>query len=138
MDTIEWTDAAATDDVPADDVIGILVAGRDIALYNAGGEINDTRDVKLSMVNARMASTMTARIAMIATARLEPPLSLEVDMTSAINPPARMAPALQKSSRVRAGGAAPQKRGAPKGERPLPCEERPPAGRRISWRRPAG
>jgi len=39
MNTIEWTDATATDDVPADDVIGILVAGRDIALYNAGGEI---------------------------------------------------------------------------------------------------
>ena len=39
MNTIEWTDATAMDDVPADDVIGILVAGRDIALYNAGGEI---------------------------------------------------------------------------------------------------
>jgi len=39
MDTTQWTDAAAMDDVPADDVIGILVAGRDIALYNAGGEI---------------------------------------------------------------------------------------------------
>ena len=45
MNTIEWTDATATDDVPADDVIGILVAGRDIALYNAGGEIFATDNI---------------------------------------------------------------------------------------------
>jgi len=45
MDTIEWTDATATIDVPADDVIGILVAGRDIALYNAGGEIFATDNI---------------------------------------------------------------------------------------------
>ena len=45
MDTIEWIDATAMDDVPADDVIGILVAGRDIALYNAGGEIFATDNV---------------------------------------------------------------------------------------------
>src|ERR1700675_3246336 len=38
MSTTEWTDAAAVDDVPADDVIGMIVAGRDLALYNAGGE----------------------------------------------------------------------------------------------------
>ena len=45
MDTIEWIDATAMDDVPADDVIGILVAGRDIALYNAGGEIFATDNI---------------------------------------------------------------------------------------------
>jgi naphthalene 1,2-dioxygenase ferredoxin component len=45
MDIIEWIDAAAMGDVPADDVIGILVAGRDIALYNAGGEIFATDNI---------------------------------------------------------------------------------------------
>jgi len=45
MDTIEWTDATAMDEVPADDVIGILVAGRDIALYNAGDEMSATDNV---------------------------------------------------------------------------------------------
>jgi naphthalene 1,2-dioxygenase ferredoxin component len=45
MDTIEWIDATAMDDVPTDDVIGILVAGRDIALYNAGGEIFATDNI---------------------------------------------------------------------------------------------
>ena len=45
MSTIEWTDATAMDDVPADDVIGVLVAGRDIALYNAGGEIFATDNI---------------------------------------------------------------------------------------------
>jgi len=43
--TTEWMDATALDDVPADDVIGILVAGRDIALYNAGGEIFATDNI---------------------------------------------------------------------------------------------
>jgi len=45
MDTIEWIDATAMDDVLADDVIGVLVAGRDIALYNAGGEIFATDNI---------------------------------------------------------------------------------------------
>lgn len=45
MSTIEWTDAAAMDDVPADDVVGMIVAGRDIALYNAGGEIFATDNI---------------------------------------------------------------------------------------------
>ncbi|MGJ7490065.1 non-heme iron oxygenase ferredoxin subunit [Variovorax sp. ZT4R33] len=39
MSTMTWVDAAAVDDVPADDVVGVTVAGRDLALYNAGGEI---------------------------------------------------------------------------------------------------
>jgi len=41
----EWTDAAAVTDVPEDDVIGMIVAGRDLALYNAGGEIFATDNV---------------------------------------------------------------------------------------------
>jgi naphthalene 1,2-dioxygenase ferredoxin component len=45
MSTIEWTDAAAVDDVPEDDVIGMVVAGRDLALYNAGGEIFATDNI---------------------------------------------------------------------------------------------
>ena len=39
MSSMEWIDATAIDAVPADDVIGVLVAGRDVALYSAGGEI---------------------------------------------------------------------------------------------------
>jgi len=42
MSTEEWTDAAALDDVPADDVIGMIVAGRDLAMYSAQGEIYAT------------------------------------------------------------------------------------------------
>jgi naphthalene 1,2-dioxygenase system ferredoxin subunit len=45
MDNTQWIDATAMDDVPADDVIGVLVAGRDIALYNAGGEIFATDNI---------------------------------------------------------------------------------------------
>ena len=45
MSNIEWIDAAAVDDVPQDDVIGMLVGGRDMALYNAGGEIYATDNI---------------------------------------------------------------------------------------------
>jgi len=45
MSNIEWTDAAAVDDVPEDDVIGMIVGGRDMALYNAGGEIFATDNI---------------------------------------------------------------------------------------------
>lgn len=34
-----WIDAAARDEVPEDDVVGIVVAGKDIALYEVGGEV---------------------------------------------------------------------------------------------------
>ena len=37
--TTHWIDAAAQDDVPQDDVIGLAVAGRDIALYGVDGEV---------------------------------------------------------------------------------------------------
>lgn len=39
MSTIEWIEAVAAEAVPQDDVIGVEVAGRDIALYSVGGEI---------------------------------------------------------------------------------------------------
>lgn len=35
----QWIDAAARDDVPEGDVVGLLVAGRDIALYEVEGEV---------------------------------------------------------------------------------------------------
>ena len=39
MDNPRWIDASAVEDVPEDDVVGVVVDGRDIALYNASGEI---------------------------------------------------------------------------------------------------
>ena len=45
MDSIQWIDAAALDDLPNDDVTGILVAGRDIALYRTGGGIFATDNI---------------------------------------------------------------------------------------------
>ena len=40
-----WTDAAAVGDVPEGDVIGVSVAGRDIALYEVEGAIYATDNV---------------------------------------------------------------------------------------------
>jgi naphthalene 1,2-dioxygenase system ferredoxin subunit len=45
MDKLQWVDATALNDVPEDDVIGILIGDRDIALYNAGGEIFATDNI---------------------------------------------------------------------------------------------
>ena len=45
MDKLQWVDATALHDVPEDDVIGILIGDRDIALYNAGGEIFATDNI---------------------------------------------------------------------------------------------
>ena len=45
MSNTEWTDAAALDDVPADDMIGMFVGRLDLALYNAGGEIFATDNI---------------------------------------------------------------------------------------------
>jgi naphthalene 1,2-dioxygenase ferredoxin component len=42
MSTMTWVDAAAVDDVPADDVVGIEVRGRDIALYGTEDGIHAT------------------------------------------------------------------------------------------------
>jgi naphthalene 1,2-dioxygenase ferredoxin component len=35
----QWIDAAAFDDVPQDDVVGVEVAGHDIALYGVDGSV---------------------------------------------------------------------------------------------------
>jgi naphthalene 1,2-dioxygenase system ferredoxin subunit len=40
-----WIDAAATDEVPADDVVGLLVAGRDLAFYKVEDEIFATDNI---------------------------------------------------------------------------------------------
>lgn len=40
-----WIDAAAQADVPQDDVIGLDVAGRDIALYGVDGEVFATDNI---------------------------------------------------------------------------------------------
>jgi naphthalene 1,2-dioxygenase system ferredoxin subunit len=40
--TLQWTDAAAFDEVPQDDVIGLAVEGRDIALYGVDGAVYAT------------------------------------------------------------------------------------------------
>jgi len=41
----EWTDAAALDDVPQDDVIGVDVGGRDVALYSVEGQVYATDNI---------------------------------------------------------------------------------------------
>jgi naphthalene 1,2-dioxygenase system ferredoxin subunit len=40
-----WIDAAAAAEVPEDDVIGIVIAGRDIALYGVDGTVYATDNV---------------------------------------------------------------------------------------------
>ena len=40
-----WIDAAAADEVPADDVVGLLVAGRDLAFYKVEDEIFATDNI---------------------------------------------------------------------------------------------
>lgn len=48
-----WTEAAALDDVPQDDVIGVNVGGRDVALYSVEGEVFAT-DNLCTHGNARL------------------------------------------------------------------------------------
>jgi len=43
--TSEWIDAAALDELPQDDVIGVDVAGRGIALYSVNGDVYATDNV---------------------------------------------------------------------------------------------
>jgi naphthalene 1,2-dioxygenase system ferredoxin subunit len=45
MSDSQWTEAAAVDEVPTDDVVGMQVGGRDIALYNVDGQIYATDNV---------------------------------------------------------------------------------------------
>ena len=41
----QWIDALAADELPTDDVIGVDVAGRDIALYTVGGDVFATDNI---------------------------------------------------------------------------------------------
>lgn len=45
MSTMNWTDAAAVDEVPTADVVGMMVGGRDVALYSVDGEIFATDNI---------------------------------------------------------------------------------------------
>ncbi len=45
MSTPDWIDALATDDLPADDVLGVTVAGRDVAVYVVGDEVYATDNI---------------------------------------------------------------------------------------------
>lgn len=41
----QWTDAASVDEIPANDVVGMMVGGHDIALYKVDGEVFATSNV---------------------------------------------------------------------------------------------
>ncbi len=45
MSNPSWVDALSTEDLPTDDVIGIDVAGRDIALYTIGDAVYATDNI---------------------------------------------------------------------------------------------
>jgi len=42
MSTTNWVDALSADDLPEDDVMGVAVAGRDIAFYTVGEAVYAT------------------------------------------------------------------------------------------------
>ena len=42
MSNANWVDALSADELPTDDVIGVVVAGRDIALYTVGNAVYAT------------------------------------------------------------------------------------------------
>ena len=48
-----WTEAAALDDLPEDDVIGVTVGGHDVALYTVGSDVFAT-DNLCTHGNARL------------------------------------------------------------------------------------
>lgn len=52
-DTGAWTEVLPQADLPADDVLGVQVAGRDLALYTAGGAVFAT-DNLCTHGNARL------------------------------------------------------------------------------------
>lgn len=45
MSTMNWVDALSADDLPTDDVLGLAVAGRDIAIYTVGDSVYATDNV---------------------------------------------------------------------------------------------
>ena len=42
MSNASWVDALSADELPTDDVIGVVIAGRDIALYTVGDAVYAT------------------------------------------------------------------------------------------------
>jgi naphthalene 1,2-dioxygenase system ferredoxin subunit len=40
-----WTDLGAFEDVPEEDVLGVETAGKDVALYNVGGQVYATDNI---------------------------------------------------------------------------------------------
>jgi naphthalene 1,2-dioxygenase system ferredoxin subunit len=53
MTAANWVDALAIDDLPNDDVVGVTLAGRDIAIYSVEGEFYAT-DNLCTHGNARL------------------------------------------------------------------------------------
>ena len=45
MSNENWVDAMAADDLPEDDVVGVAVAGRDIAIYTVGDQVYATDNI---------------------------------------------------------------------------------------------
>ena len=45
MSDTNWIDALAADELPTDDVIGVIVAGRDIAFYTVGDAVHATDNI---------------------------------------------------------------------------------------------
>lgn len=45
MSTTNWVDALSADDLPTDDVLGVAVAGRDIAVYTVDGDVYATDNI---------------------------------------------------------------------------------------------
>ena len=45
MSNPSWVDALSADELPSDDVIGVVVGGRDIALYTVGDAVYATDNV---------------------------------------------------------------------------------------------
>ena len=45
MSTTNWVDALAADDLPSDDVMGVSVGGRDIAIYSVGDDVYATDNI---------------------------------------------------------------------------------------------
>ena len=42
MSQLQWVDAASADELPADDVVGITISGREIAIYKVGDAVYAT------------------------------------------------------------------------------------------------
>jgi naphthalene 1,2-dioxygenase system ferredoxin subunit len=45
MSNPQWVDALSADELPTDDVIGVVVAGRDIAVYTVGDAVYATDNI---------------------------------------------------------------------------------------------